>query len=134
MHTTRYKEIIKKEIPSWDEEILKKHPEWSKDKIRVYEIKDPSIEDKNIILCSQYVELCSNYKDCHIITMKNEKWVGYYDTKKEIIYIDEMVNNGGVSRCTLEYLTDFLKWDDYIVYVTYYDYEEAVLAIRKRGN
>jgi len=128
---TEYKEIIKKEIPYWDEETLKKHPEWSEDKIRIYEIKEPTDEDKDITLMPGYVELCDDYKDCHIIKIGKENWIGYYNTEKEEVYIEEEFPNAGITKEGMEYLTNLLKWDDYKIYTKKYPY---VPTIRKRDK
>lgn len=83
------------------------------------------------VLEKQYIELCVDPKDCHIIQIENEKWIGYYDTGEEVIYIDPLRGYPGITKKVLGALTQHLGWNDYTVYVRYYDYEESVLAIQK---
>ena len=130
MKITEYTKINRREVPRWDEETLKKHPEWSEDKD--YEYTVDGIQRK---LWGKFIELCEDYTDCHIITIENEKkWMGYYDTKEEVIFVDTYFfpeGYNGITKKALEALTQYLEWDDYTVYVRYYDYEESVLAIQK---
>jgi len=83
------------------------------------------------VLEKQYIELCVDLKDCHIIQIENEKWIGYYDTGEEIIYIDPLRGYPGITKKVLGALTQHLGWNDYTVYVRYCDYGESVLAIQK---
>lgn len=132
-----YQHIKCTESQFWSEERIKECPELAEDTVKNYTINDELPEGQEPPqLFSTYVELGKDYRYMSIIQIKGEPWLGYYDKKKQRLFISGDLNEGvppyydGIDTQTLIKLTKYLEWDNFRVKVYYYDYEESILEIK----
>jgi hypothetical protein len=91
---------------------------------------------EDVYLYSGYVNLCDDYEKCRVLIVKEKNLLCYYDVEKERIYVTEydVYEDYELDKKTLQELTDYVRWDNYIIYNYYYDWEESILCIEKKRS
>lgn len=87
-------------------------------------------------LYSQEVELCTDPMKCHILYVPENNIVCYYDSFKEKLFItyDDSENHYKLDKKMIQRITDYLRWNNYIIYNYHYDWEGSILCIEKEGD
>ena len=89
---------------------------------------------EDVYLYSGHVNLCDDYEKCRVLIVKEKNLLCYYDVEKERMYVTKYDGEEDykLDKEALQELTDYVQWDNYIIYDHHYDWEESILCI-KRG-
>lgn len=73
-----------------------------------------------------------------IITIKDEMFIVYFDPQTQRMYIQPKYTDPrarpryqGLTNRVINKLTNFVHWNNYRIFVHYYDYEDCILCIQE---